>query len=89
MNDKIPDEVINYCIDNKLTIVNGFKSLIEEKFDVVDKALKALTIDVANATLTKESTPLKPITQKDRDDIESFLKFLDDQQPSTDEEEQK
>ena len=90
MTNDIPEEIINYCIDEKLTIAEGFASFIEDKFAVVDSALRDLKREVTSTLTSASIIPapqkLEPITEQDRDDIESFLKFLDQQIQSNEEE---
>lgn len=40
------DEVINYCIDNRLTFAEGYVQLIEQKLNKVDEGLQELRKDV-------------------------------------------
>lgn len=45
----VPEEVINYCIDNKLTMEEGLIQLIDKKFGAVDQNLKSLKRDVTTS----------------------------------------
>jgi len=40
------EEVINYCINNHLTIEEGYVQLIEQKLNSVDEGLRSLRKDV-------------------------------------------
>tara|TARA_R110000764_G_scaffold216815_2_gene303817 strand:+ start:320 stop:571 length:252 start_codon:yes stop_codon:yes gene_type:complete len=70
----LPEEVINHCIDNKLTVAEGLIGLIEEKFEAVDRCLKSLKNDVTS-TLNKGSD--LTVTNSDMQDVEDFLKGFD------------
>ena len=48
MNEKHSDEVINYCIDNKLTFAEGYCQLIDQKLNKLDKLAASLKSDVRN-----------------------------------------
>ena len=70
----LPEEVINHCIDNKLTVAEGLIQLIEKKFESADQNLSSLKKDVASTlNETKSSTPDLPVTNADIQDIEDFL----------------
>ena len=43
---KHSEEVINYCIDNRLTFEEGYVQLIEQKLNKVDEDLHDLRQDV-------------------------------------------
>jgi len=81
----IPEDIIDFCIDNKMTIKDGLTAMIEEKFAKVDSDLKVLKRDIMMGLFDSE-TKLEKITDKDMDDIDSFLKYLNDKnQPNTEE----
>ena len=48
MNENHSDEVINYCIDNKLTFAEGYCQLIDQKLNNLDKLTASLKSDVTN-----------------------------------------
>ena len=76
----VPEVVLDYCIDEKLTVAEGLVAYLEDHFAVVDSALKDLKREVTGAIYTEqEMSQLKKIEQKEMDDIESFLKFLEQQ----------
>ncbi len=77
----VPEVVIDYCIDEKMTVAEGLVAYLEDHFAVVDSALKDLKREVTGALYTKEQlSEIDKETQKrEMDDIESFLKFLEDQ----------
>jgi len=66
--NEIPDEVIDYCIDNKVSIAEGLQAVAERKFKYLDEEVFGLKKEVS-ATLEK-------ITNEDMDDIETFLDFI-------------
>ena len=76
----VPEVVLDYCIDEKLTVAEGLVAYLEDHFAVVDSALRDLKREVTGAIYTKEvDSKLEKIEQKEMDDIESFLKYLDQQ----------
>ncbi len=80
----IPEVVIDYCIDEKLTVAEGLVAYIEDHFAVVDSALRDLKREVTAAIgySDKELAEIDKLDEKrEMDDIESFLKFLEQQQP--------
>lgn len=80
---QIPEEVLDYCIDEKLTVTEGLVAFLEDKFAVVDSTLRELKREVNGAMFQPSSADAKidKVTNEDMDDIESFLKFLDQQMP--------
>ena len=46
MIKKHSEEVVNYCIDNKVSFAMGYIELIDEKLDKLDKELADLRKDV-------------------------------------------
>ena len=80
---QIPEVVLDYCIDEKLTIAEGLVAFLEDKFATVDSTLRELKREVNGAMLQPSSADAKidKITNEDMDDIDSFLKFLDQQMP--------
>jgi len=71
----IPEEVINYCIDNELTMKEGLISMIEAKFKSLDSNLKSLKRDVTKSLGNDEDDTLT-VSDDDIRDVENFLKFL-------------
>jgi len=80
---QIPEEVLDYCIDEKLTVAEGLVAFLEDKFATVDSTLRELKREVNGAMFQPSSADAKidKIEKQDMDDIESFLKFLDQQMP--------
>ncbi len=80
---QIPEVVLDYCIDEKLTIAEGLVAFLEDKFATVDSTLRELKREVNGAMFQPSSADAKidKITNEDMDDIDSFLKFLDQQMP--------
>lgn len=70
--ESIPEEVFDYCIDNKVSIEEGLKVFIEKKLETVETGLADLKDDVTNAI---DNVNMK-ISNKDIDDVENFLDFL-------------
>ena len=78
----IPEVVLDYCIDEKLTVAEGLVAFLEDKFTTVDSTLRELKREVTGAIYTAQAGPdIEKIDKQDMDDIDSFLKFLDQQMP--------
>lgn len=78
----IPEVVIDYCIDEKLTVAEGLTSYLEDYFAVVDLSLRDLKREVTGVMYEAQAGPdLKKIEKQEMDDIESFLKYLEQQSP--------
>tara|TARA_S200002703_G_scaffold141348_1_gene133141 strand:- start:4675 stop:4935 length:261 start_codon:yes stop_codon:yes gene_type:complete len=77
--EEIPEEVINYCIDNKVSIVEGLQAIADSKIQSLEEDIATLKKDALDDifTLKKGITPVEKISKEDMDDIESFLDFLD------------
>ncbi len=73
--ENIPEEVFDYCIDNKVSIEEGLKAFIEKKLETVETGLANLKDEVTNAI---DDVNMK-ISNKDIDDVETFLDFLNQQ----------
>tara|TARA_R100000951_G_scaffold10568_1_gene8943 strand:+ start:1990 stop:2229 length:240 start_codon:yes stop_codon:yes gene_type:complete len=73
--DKIPQEVINYCIDNKVSIEEGMIAVIDAKLEKAEKDVNIFKKDV-NDTMNDLNSK---VTKDDMDDVESFLNFLNQQ----------
>ncbi len=73
--ERIPEEVFDYCIDNKVSIEEGLKAFIETKLESVQTGLSDLKDDVTNAI---NNVGMK-ISNQDIDDVENFLNFLNQQ----------
>ncbi len=73
--DKIPQEVINYCIDNKVSIEEGMIAIIDAKLEKAEKDVNIFKKDVNNTINDLNSK----VTKDDMDDVESFLNFLNQQ----------
>jgi len=41
-----PEEVINYCIDNKVSFEKAYAAIIDEKLDLIDNELADLRKDM-------------------------------------------
>ena len=73
--DEIPEEVIDYCIDNKVSIEEGLKAFIEMKLEKVENDLTDLKGDVESTIEMEEGK----IAIQEMDDIENFLNFINKQ----------
>ena len=78
-----PDTLIDYCIDNKVTIEEGLCQMIEEKLSVVDTGLKTLKQEVVDQV--NSNTPPPDVTDYDMENVKSFLKFLESYNNGSDE----
>ena len=74
----IPEEVTNYCIDNKLTVAEGLIELIEKKFESVDQNLMSLKHDVTTDLYTESKSNNLKVTNDDIKDVEDFLDNFND-----------
>jgi len=74
----IPEEVTNYCIDNKLTVAEGLIELIEKKFESVDQNLMSLKHDVTTDLYTESNPNNLKVTNDDIKDVEDFLDNFND-----------
>lgn len=73
--DDIPQEVIDYCIDNRVSVEEGMTAVIDKRLEAVEKSFASLKNDV------KETINLHEVkvTAQDIEDVESFLDSLDQQ----------
>lgn len=77
----IPEDILDYCIDNELTLKEGLSTMIEKKFESMDRSIKDLKRGVTD-TMDSIEDELDRVTDSDIDDVENFLKFLDDSNPN-------
>ncbi len=73
--EEIPQEVIDYCIDNKVSIEEGMIAMIDAKLEKAEQDVAFFKNDV-NATMNELNSK---VTKDDMDDVESFLNFLNQQ----------
>ncbi|MDH3929465.1 MAG: hypothetical protein OEV22_16135, partial [Deltaproteobacteria bacterium] len=73
----IPEAVIDYCIDNKLSMTEGLVAMIEEKFESLDSNIKSLKRDVTKNLYNFDSDDDSGVSDSDIRDVENFLDFLD------------
>jgi len=75
MKDKndIPQEVIDYCIDNRVSIEEGMVAVIDKRLEAVEAGLSSLKGEV---TQTIHETNSKVETSEIKD-VEDYLEFLD------------
>jgi hypothetical protein len=70
----IPQEVIDYCIDNKVSIKEGMIAVIDARLEKAEQDVALLKNDVNN-TINEQDK----VTKDEMDDVESFLNFLNQQ----------
>jgi phage-related minor tail protein len=77
MKDKndIPQEVIDYCIDNHVSVEEGMTAVIDMRLEAVEKNFATLKGEVKE-TIDKFETK---VTAQEIEDVESFLNSLDQQ----------
>lgn len=73
--DKTPQEVIDYCIENKVSIEEGMIAVIDAKLEKAVQDVAIFKNDVNNTMSELNST----VTKEEMDDVESFLNFLNQQ----------
>tara|TARA_R110000824_G_scaffold65949_2_gene171387 strand:+ start:590 stop:832 length:243 start_codon:yes stop_codon:yes gene_type:complete len=73
--DGIPQEVIDYCIDNKVSIKEGMIAVIDVRLEKAEQNVALLKNDVNN-TINEQNNK---VTKDEMDDIESFLNSLNQQ----------
>jgi len=73
--DGIPQEVIDYCIDNKVSIKEGMIAVIDARLEKAEQNVALLKNDVNN-TINEQNNK---VTKDEMDDIESFLNSLNQQ----------
>ena len=73
--DKTPQEVINYCIENKVSIEEGMIAVIDAKHEKAEQDVAIFKKDVNNTMNELNSR----VTKEEMDDVESFLNFLNQQ----------
>ena len=78
-----PDTLIDYCIENKVTIEDGLCQMIEEKLNVVDTGLKTLKKEVVD-TINAAAKPVD-VSKEDIDLVQDFLKYLEHYNNGSDE----
>jgi|TARA_R110000824_G_scaffold359783_2_gene547369 hypothetical protein len=73
--DVIPQEVIDYCIDNKVSIKEGMIAVIDARLEKAEQDVALLKNDVNNTINEQDSK----VTKDEMDDVESFLNSLNQQ----------
>jgi len=82
--DEIPEEVINYCIDNKVSIAEGMKAITDMKLKKLEENTASLKKDVLDDIFGVQKSmlpPIEKITKEDMDDIDAFLNYLNSNLP--------
>ena len=76
--EEIPEEVINYCIDNKVSIVEGLQAIADSKIQSLEKNIASLKKDALDDifSVKKDISSVEKLSKEDMDDVESFLDFL-------------
>ncbi len=77
--EEIPEDVINYCIDNKVSIVEGLQAIAESKIQRLEENIATLKKDALDDifSVKKDISSVEKLSKEDMDDVESFLDFLD------------
>ena len=77
--EEIPEEVINYCIDNKVSIVERLQEIADSKIQSLEKNIASLKKDALDDifSVKKDISSVEKLSKEDMDDVESFLDFLD------------
>jgi len=77
--EEIPEEVINYCIENKVSIVEGLQVIAERKIQSLEDDIATLKKNALDNifSLKKAISSVDKLSKEDMDDVESFLDFLD------------
>lgn len=73
--DNIPQEVIDYCIDNRVSVEEGMTAVIDMRLEAVEKSFASLKREV-KGTINEIETK---VTAQEIEDVESFLNSLDQQ----------
>jgi len=75
MRDKndIPLEVIDYCIDNRVSIEEGMMAVIDARLAAVEKNLASFRDEITETINEVESN----VSAEDIEDVEIFLNFID------------
>jgi len=73
--DSIPQEVIDYCIDNRVSVEEGMTAVIDMRLEAVEKGFASLKGEVKE-TINEIETK---VTAQEIEDVESFLNSLDQQ----------
>ena len=73
--NETPQEVIDYCIDNKVSIEEGMIAMIDARLEKAEQNVALLKNDVNN-TINEQNNK---VTKDEMDNIESFLNSLNQQ----------
>lgn len=74
MKDKndIPQEVIDYCIDNRVSIEEGMTAVIDARLAAVEENLSSFKNEVTQ-TMNEANTKIEASEMKE---VEDYLEFL-------------
>tara|TARA_R110002153_G_C13170185_1_gene484028 strand:- start:451 stop:693 length:243 start_codon:yes stop_codon:yes gene_type:complete len=77
MKDKndIPQEVVDYCIDNCVSVKEGMTAVIDMRLEAVEKNFASLKGEVKQTINDIETK----VTAQEIEDVESFLNSLNQQ----------
>jgi hypothetical protein len=70
----IPQEVIDYCIDNRVSIEKGMVAVIDKRLEAVEQDLAEFKKEVNETTKRVNSA----VTADDIEDVENYLNFIKD-----------
>ena len=73
--DVIPQEVIDYCIDNKVSIEEGMIAMIDARLEKAENDVNIFKQDVVN-TINEQNSK---VTKDELDDVEAFLNSINQQ----------
>lgn len=71
-NNVIPEEVIDYCIDNKVSIEEGMIAFIDRKVEAVEQGLASFKDEVTQ-TMDEVNSRVEAEEMKE---VEDYLEFL-------------
>jgi len=71
-NNITPEEVIDYCIDNKVSIEEGMIAYIDKKLEALDRGLASFKDEV---TKTMDEVNNK-VEAEEMKEVEDYLEFL-------------
>jgi len=73
--NEVTDEVIDFCIANKMTLEEGMIAMIDAKLEKAEHDLIIFKKDVTNTMNELNSK----VTRHEMDDVESFISSLNQQ----------
>jgi|TARA_R110000803_G_scaffold154201_2_gene218981 hypothetical protein len=73
--NETPQEVIDYCIDNKVSIEEGMIAMIDARLEKAENDVNIFKQDVVN-TINEQNSK---VTKDELDDVEAFLNSINQQ----------